>query len=302
MRKKIIIFLIGILFFLFFWSGIYLPKSEDKTQKLFLIKKGESAFEIGKNLEKENLIKNRFFFDFYVLATGKIKKLKAGVYYLNPSLSVKEISEKIFRGQTAKIKITIPEGFTLSQIEEKLGVSLSNLKVKDFKKEFNFLESAPDDVSLEGFLFPDTYYFGSQMEPKMIAKIFLKNFDKKLTPKLRKEIERQKKTIYEIVIMASILEKEVKTKEEKELAAGVLWKRLKNKMPLQVDCWPKSYKVLGLPKEPIANPGLDAILSAIYPKNSKYWYYLSLPSGKTLFSKTLKEHNFKKAKYLKNSL
>jgi len=93
------------------------------------------------------------------------------------------------------------------------------------------------------------------------------------------------------------LEKELITKEEKELAAGVLWKRLNAKMPLQVDCFLETYEKLGLPEKPICNPGLESIIAAVYPKDSLYWYYLSTPEGETIFSKTLKEHNLLKAEY-----
>lgn len=98
--------------------------------------------------------------------------------------------------------------------------------------------------------------------------------------------------------MASLLEKEVKTKEEKELAAGILWKRLESGMPLQVDAAMETYARLGLPAGPICNPGLESILASIYPESSEYWYYLSTPDGITIFSKTLEEHNIAKAKYL----
>jgi len=120
--------------------------------------------------------------------------------------------------------------------------------------------------------------------------------------------------------MASLLEKEVKTKEEKELVSGILWKRIESGIPLQVDAtiiyitdkktnkvsyeetqinsFYNTYKYRGLPKGPISNPGLDSILAALYPKESDYWYYLSTPNGQTIFSHTLEEHNIAKAKYL----
>jgi len=120
--------------------------------------------------------------------------------------------------------------------------------------------------------------------------------------------------------MASLIEKEVKTKEDKEVVSGILWKRLKNNIPLQVDATItyltgkkttkipledlqidslyNTYKYKGLPLGPICNPGLDSIKTAIYPKNSEYWYYLSTPEGATIFSKNLEEHNIAKAKYL----
>ncbi len=125
------------------------------------------------------------------------------------------------------------------------------------------------------------------------------NFNKKITPDLEAEIKRQNKDLKDIVIMASLIEKEVKTKEEKELAADVLWKRLKIGMPLQVDAALETYERQGLPEKPICNPGIVSILAAVYPKSSEYWYYLSMPEGKTIFSKTLEEHNIAKAQYLK---
>ncbi|MCD6147879.1 endolytic transglycosylase MltG [bacterium] len=326
---KIGILVGGILFLLllFFWQGIFLPKNGAKEQKLFSVKKGDSAFEIGKNLEEEKLIKSRIFFDLYVVLTNKAEKLKAGSYYLSPSFSVKEIVQKITRGQTIRIKITIPEGFRLSQIEEKLRTSLSDLKVKDFKREFSFLESAPDNASLEGFLFPDTYYFSGEETNRQIVDKFLRNFDKQLKPDLREEIKKQGKTIFEIIIMASLIEKEVRDDNEKALVSGILWKRLKSRMPLQVDATLvyicknckglnfsqmrkkigemkiidspyNTYKYLGLPPAPICNPGLESIKAAVYPKESQYWYYFSSSDGKTFFSRTLFEHNFKKARYL----
>jgi len=101
------------------------------------------------------------------------------------------------------------------------------------------------------------------------------------------------------MVMASILEKELKIKEDKEIASGLLWKRIRVGMPLQVDAFMWTYQNRGLPEFPIANPGLDSIKAALSPKDSPYWYYLSTPEGKTIFSKTLEEHNIAKAKYLK---
>ena len=123
--------------------------------------------------------------------------------------------------------------------------------------------------------------------------------------------------------MASLIEKEVKTPEDKKIVSGILWKRLENSIPLQVDATISyitgkkgdsvsieetkidspynTYKYKGLPLGPISNPGLESIIASIYPENSDYWYYLSTPEGKTIFSKTLEEHNIAKAKYLKNN-
>jgi len=301
--KKFFLILIILIFLSvsFILDEIYLPKSfKLEKEKLFLVKPGQNLFQISENLEKEGLIKNKFFFDFYIFIKGVQRKLQAGEYFLSPSESIARIAGKIISGDIAKVVVTIPEGFTVKQIEEKLNLKLPG-------------------ENLEGFLFPDTYYLPVDVTPEKVVEIMTTNFDKKMAP-FKEEIEGQGKTIFEIVIMASLLEKEVKTFEDKELVSGILWKRLKNNIPLQVDATISyitgkqttrisreetqidspynTYKYLGLPIGPICNPGIDSIKAAIYPKNSQYWYYLSTSEGKTIFSETLEEHNLAKAKYL----
>jgi len=303
---KKIKFLIGIFafsFFIsyFFWWGIFIPKDRVSNEKIFSIEKGQGLFEIGKNLKKEGLIKNEIFFDFYLIFIKKEKNLQAGKYYLSSMMNIPEIAQKIISGETAKIKVTIPEGSRVKEIEEKLGLKL------------------PGD-NLEGYLFPDTYYFPVGVSGEEVVKTMRENFEKKISP-YKEEIERSGKTLQEIITMASLIEKEVKEKEDKEIVSGILWKRLKTGIPLQVDATItyltgkkttkitledlqidspyNTYKYKGLPPGPICNPGLESILAALYPKESEYWYYLSTPEGKTIFSKTLKEHNLVKAKYLK---
>ena len=307
--RVLIIFFIILLGIFFIWQGIYLPKDLALTEnKLFSIERGQSLFKIAENLEEEDLIKNEFLFDFYIITKGMSRKLQAGDYLFNPSMSITEITKKIISGEVAKIEVTIPEGFTVKQIEERL-----NLKLPE--------------TDLEGFLFPDTYQFSYGASAEEVVRKMLDNFDKKLTSDLREEIAAQGKTIFEIVTMASLLEKEVKTKEEKEIVSGIFWKRIEEGRPLdscatiayilgggnwtfeemrkeiargkEIDSPYNTYKYLGLPLGPICNPGLESIKAAIYPKNSEYWYYFSTPEGETIFSKTLEEHNIAQAKYLK---
>jgi UPF0755 protein len=332
MSKKFFIFLILIiiLFFVrFFWQGIYLPKEKNsKEYVIFKINRGEGVKEISQNLEREKLIKRSWFFIIYNFFTCNTPKLQAGTYLLSPSMSIPEIVEKFVKGDVVKEKITILEGWTIEDIANYLqekGIlnkeDFLKATKKDFSDEFEFLKEKPKNLSLEGYLFPDTYEVKLGENSEEIINKMLKNFNSKLTQSLREEIKRKNKTIFEILIMASLLEKEVKTKEEKELVAGILWKRLENKIPLQVDATItyitgkkttkislkdiqidnpyNTYKYLGLPPGPICNPGLESILAAIYPKESDYWYYLSIPNGKTIFSKSLKEHNIAKSKYLK---
>ena len=306
LRLLIISFII-LLGIFFICQGIYLPKDSAFTEnKLFSIEKGQNLFQIAENLEKEGLIKNKFLFDFYIITKGMSRKLQAGEYYLNPSMSIVGITKKIISGEVARREVTIPEGFTIKQIEERLNLKLS-------------------ETDLEGFLFPDTYQFSYGVGAEEVVRKMLDNFDKKLTPDLRKEIAVQGKTIFEIVTMASLLEKEVKAKEEKEIVSGIFWKRIKGGRTLdscatiayilgggnwtfeemrkeiakgkKIDSPYNTYKYLGLPVGPICNPGFESILAAVYPKDSEYWYYFSTPEGETIFSKILEEHNIAQVEY-----
>jgi UPF0755 protein len=302
----IFVLLIIVIFAVCFWLA-FLPVSEDDAEQVqFSVQKGDGSKDIALNLEKENLIKWAPAFRIYIMAKGITGQLKAGEYLLSPSMTIPEIADKLVRGDIIKISVTIPEGFTVRQIEEKVGFEL------------------PGD-NLEGFLFPDTYQFSFGFSGEELVGAMKDNFDKKLTEDLREEIARQEKTIFEIVTMASLIEKEVISLEDKKLVSGILWKRLEVGMLLQVDATLaylsgqesrtfdemrrdlaslkevdsayNTYKYLGLPPGPICNPGLDSITAAVYPVESDYWYYLSTPQGETVFSKTLQEHNLARAEY-----
>lgn len=355
MRKVFIIFIIGLLIvFTFYfltidvWQGVYLPKlSGSPEKKLFSIARGETIFQIAENLEKEGLIKNKSFFEIYVILKGKRRSLQAGEYNLGPSMTIPEMTKEIVSGKAVKEKITIIEGWNLRDIGgdlenrgmfkaeelfELVGFPMIDYskaadlpKPKDFSQEFDFLKDynppTTQYMGLEGYLFPDTYEINKGDSIEKLVRKMLDNFDKKLTPDLRKEISRQGKTIFQVVTMASLLEKEVKTIEDRRLVSGILWKRLENNMPLQVDATIiyitgkrttkiskeetqidspyNTYKYRGLPMGPICNPSEESIKAAINPEPSDSFYYLSLPDGKTKFSKTLEEHNKAKQEYLK---
>lgn len=282
-------------------GAIFAPKDFDsKEEIIFHIEKGQGSKEIAFNLEKEGLIWWEPIFQIYVLSRGAAGKLQAGYYSLTPAMNIPQITEKFATGDIIKIKITIPEGFTSEQILQKL----QKLTISEI-------------VSLgeyEGYLFPDTYEITYGMEGEKIIEMMKNNFHKKTA---------DLKITPEIVIMASLLEKEVKTKEDKKIVSGIFWKRLEIVKPLEscatiafikgVDLWRYSYEDtriespyntylnLGLPPGPICNPGLESIQAAVYPKDSNYWYYLSTPEpeGETIFSETLEEHNYAKAKYLR---
>lgn len=334
MKKSIfrIIYVFGFLFVIFcFYSvwEVFVPAQPGARDAVnYVAEKGKGDEDIAWDLEKQGIIKNRYFFEAYVVLTFQHSKLQAGKYAFSPGMSVYQIVKKLAKGDVVKNKITIIEGWDINDIakyfEEKeicTKDEFISLAANDYSLEFNFLAEKPKEISLEGYLFPDTYEISHGESVEEVLKNIIANFEKKITPELKQEILAQKKSVFEIITMASIIEKEVKTLEDKKIVSGILWKRRETGMPLQVDSTVNyitgknhksaliadilidspynTYKYKGLPLGPISNPGMDSILAAIYPIESKYWYYLSALSGKTIFSETFKKHEIARDKYLR---
>ena len=338
--RKWLYFLAGILFLLivvlaagsaYVWHEIAVPADSHNSQTAtFQVKKGESVKTIAANLRQENFIKSEFWFETYVWYKKQGSNLQAGEYALSPDLSIPEILQIITGGRVVpnETSITFPEGFTVKQIEARLqdsglasAAGLAGQKIDGFQVQYKFLSEVSPNASLEGFLFPDTYRFKKDVSQDEIIKKFLENFDRKLQPDWRAEIERQGKSIYQIVTMASIVQQEALNTDEMPTIAGIFWNRLSIGMPLQSDVTVNyatgkklrqvtdadlkfdspynTYMYKGLPPAPIANPGVEAIKAAIYPKASDYLYFLHPLNSSAVYSKTLDEHNKNKAKYLK---
>jgi len=274
MKKKLIFI---ILFFVITIPllAVFLPKNYNSSE-IFIIKKGEGSKEISVNLEKKGLIWWGPAFRAFTLLSGAQGRLQSGGYKIEGAMNTPAMVKKFVLGDVVKDKITFPEGFDAKQIYQQLS-GITEVGLADLEAN-------------EGYLFPDTYEIPYGIGSQEVIRIMTNNFDKKTAGlKITKED----------IVMASIIEREVRTKEDKELVSGILWKRLRVGMPLQVDAAPKTYEEKGLPAGPICNPGLESITAAVYPKTSQYWYFLSTPEGKTIFSRTLDEHNIAKAKYLK---
>src|SRR3990167_9683105 len=201
-----------------------------------------------------------------------------------------------------EIAVTIPEGFNVGQIGEtfeKLGIFSKNV----------FVSAAQ---SQEGYLFPDTYRFYKDAKPEDVIKKMRDHFDKKITPEILDQIKLKHKTLRDIIIMASILEEEVKSAEDRKIVAGILWKRLDLDMALNVDSALtyifgkasaeltesdlkidsryNTYRYRALPPTPLSNPGTDAVSAAMNPTKTKYFYYLTGKDGKTYYAATLDGH------------
>jgi UPF0755 protein len=307
-----------------------------QNEGFFVISRGDNVLQIAGNLQNQGYIGSRIIFIFEAVKLGDERKMKAGRYQIKKGSSNEDLIQEFTKFQSVPINILIAPGKTTQDVaqilsqnnlagkDEFLNLVLNKSGQADFYSEllqkYSFLSDKPKDAGLEGYLFPDNYLVDLQTSDQDIVKQILDNFDKKLTADERKEIKKQNRTIFQTIIMASILEKEVKTYTDKQMVSGILWKRTDNNFPLEVDstlmyfltsAHPSSidknidspyntYNHAGLPAGPICNPGQDSIMAAIYPKSSNYWFYLSAPNGKTIFAETLGQHLINKAKYLTN--
>lgn len=338
------VIIIAVLFLFWLRVGMYSPlNAGDSSVVTFNIKKGEGVTDIGANLQQKGLIKNKLLFQLYVSGKGISKKLKAGDYSFSPNMSIAQIANKIASGEIEKKKLTILDGWNLRDVawllEGQEIIKAENFYkiagfpaadftkltqseiVAEYVKKYSFFSDKPVSAGLEGYLFPDTYEISASDSAEVFLDKALANFDEKLNSKMRDEIASQKKTIFEVLTMASLLEKEGNNLKDKKEISGILWKRLAIGMPLQVDATIgyitlnktinitrtelavdspfNTYKFKGLPIGPICNPGLDSIKAAIYPAQNDYWYYLSTRSGQMIYSRTYEDHLIAKAKYLR---
>ena len=292
-----------------YWQIFSGVSTDNKNPVLFQIKQGQSWTQVAENLENAGLIRSDKVFLIYAkLAYGEAK-IYPGRYRIPEGTGIKEIIKIITNPDKTEISITIPEGFGVRDIDERLadmGLIIAG----------EFTTAA---LQYEGFLFPDTYnVYNSNFKPEDLIKKMQNNFFKKLMPELLQEIKKQKRELKEIITIASILEKEVKTEKDMPIVAGILWKRIKNNWPLQADATllygkditeisakelkednpHNTYKYKGLPPTPIGNPGIATIRSAIFPQESKYWFYLTDSEGNVHYAATNEEQNENRRKYL----
>ncbi|MFH0840822.1 MAG: endolytic transglycosylase MltG [bacterium] len=306
--------------------------STAEAQK-FVIAKGETVSDIAQNLAEQGLIKSEFWFKVFVKQAKEQASLQAGEYMIDGNVDIKKIVAMLSAGEVVDQEkiFLIKEGLSNKEMEAELteqGLpncsSIFGVQVKNLSTDYqiySFLKEVPAGNDLEGFLFPDTYkiFATAGCEDLMIR--MLNNFEQKVNDDLKQEIKRQGKTLYEVIIIASLLEKEVRSEKDMKIVSGIFWDRISNRQPLQscatlayilgenkpqytvedtkIQSPYNTYQNQGLPPSPVSNPGLQAIQAAVYPTETNYNYFLSRPdTGETIFSKTYDEHIQNKAKYL----
>lgn len=283
-------------------------KSEKST--IFAVNKGDGVREISSNLKKKGLIKNQIIFFLIVKQLTLDRKIQAGDFRLSPKMTATEIAQNLTHG-TLDIWITIPEG--------KRGEEVAEILAKQFRTYDPSWRS--NLISNEGYLFPDTYLIPKDADINTIISIMTNNFNAKIKSV---NLSQNDNRLRQIIIIASLIEREALIDQEKPIIASVIANRLKAGMSLDIDAtlqyikgkdvngkwWGipsiedkeinspyNTYKNSGLPPFPISNPGLEAIKAALNPQNSNYYYYIHDSSGNVHFAKTLEEHNSNVKKY-----
>jgi UPF0755 protein len=358
---KLLKFTLFFSFLLAVWLFFSILQSERATvyPVEFEITAGMDVRDIARMLESRGVIANQWSFLLYSWLTGEFRGIQVREYELKSSMRLIDVlrmlNEPQWRNDWSEVTVTLTEGMTAEDMAEYLWGIFSTFPdplpshtftgdPERFNREFmkmvsmgdsltnqySFLSTLPKGASLEGYLFPDTYKFYQNSSSVQIVERMLNNFNIRLSTDLRSEIEKQGKSLHEFLTLASILEKEVQTYEDKQLVADIFYRRMLENMPLQadstvnyatkkarpsisledslVDSPYNTYKYRGLPPGPICNPGLNSIRAALYPKSNAYWYFLTseIPDGSEMdsgtpivvYSETFEEHVMNKNKYL----
>lgn len=312
----------------FWWRWAVSPVSEKPGQsQIFVIHKGESLSLTAQRLKDAGLVRDASAFKLLILAKGLSGEIQAGDFRVNPSWSTEEIAYLLTHG-SLDIWLIFPEGWRREEFGRRLAANLD---------EFSYPQFIQLTDELEGYLFPDTYLIPKDASPSSAIKIFTNNFEKKYSLELESVAEKKGLTENEVIILASIVERECRAEGDRSIVAGILLKRWQENWPLQADAtvqyavansrqldnwtieelnnfdwWEpvkksdlginssyNTYEYRGLPPGPICNPGLASIEAVIYPQETDYWFYLSDTKGEVHYAKTDKEHEENIEKYLK---
>lgn len=297
------------------------PRYRDTGPRVVEIKRDTGSSAIADLLKERGIIQDRFLFVLFTMLRGSSQQLKAGEYEFSSSMGLLDVIRILEQGRVLVHKVTIPEGSTVWQIA-------SLLDAEGLVDKEQFLELVmdssmatyyvPEASTLEGFLFPDTYHFIKGIDPEDIVEDIVERFFREITREHERRAEELGMSLYEIVTLASIIEKEAVLDREKPIIAGVFYNRLRRGMRLQADPTVlygrthrgrirqrdlrakhpyNTYLRNGLPPGPIANPGAEALRAALYPARVSYLYFVSKNDGTHYFSRTLREHQRAVRKY-----
>ncbi|MDO8610384.1 MAG: endolytic transglycosylase MltG [bacterium] len=319
MKKfSIVIIVLVVIFlssYLYYREGTLPVNKSDISSKIFVVQKGDSLNTIAKNLQNEGFIRNKIVFYAIIKKLGIERTIQAGDFRLSPSMDANTIAKNLTHG-TQDVWLTLIEG---TRKEEMAHVIAQNFDIP----ESEFIKNAQ-----EGYLFPDTYLVPREATATSIIDMMEKNFNSKFDINLQKTAQEKGLNPKQVVILASMVEKEARKEVDRPIIAGIIIKRLQDDWMLNIDAtiqyavgyqpeektwWKKylslddlkinslynTYEHTGLPPDPICNPGLASIKAVVYADTTTpYMYYLSDKNGQMHYAATLEEHNANVTKYL----
>lgn len=282
------------------------------------IQEGLSTAEIAERLAEKGIIGSSLKFRILARLRGYDDKLRPGSYSFTADMSDDDVFAKLLTGEKKLVKFTVPEGFGVKEIAERLyNLDLANkedfLKAAEDFAPYDYMRKRKNVLfAAEGFLFPDTYTVESDMEIDELLDLMAGTFDQQLKPEMRIQAEKMGLSVYDLITLASLVEREVRFPEDRPIVAQVLLKRLKMNMPLQTDATlqylmdaPKedvtiedtqidspynTYQHTGLPPGPIANPGMASIEAVLHPAETDYLYFVADRQGHNHYAYTYEEH------------
>ncbi len=313
--------------------GVHLALASSAEPVFVQVQPGDSAASIGRRLAQARVIDSARSFQLLAAATGDAGRLESGEYEFNPGTSVLDAIDRIHNGLVSTRVVTVPEGLRMEQIADLLD-KRGIVSAADFlsaakallplnnSPEAALIASRPAGASLEGYLYPATYSFPHNLTPQDIVQMMVKALADRLTPDLVDQARQEGLTVYQVLIFASIVEREAVLPEERPVIASVYLNRYHQDMPLQADptvqyavtqqqgdvsqygYWKSdltrqdlqsaseynTYTKKGLPPGPICNPGIDSILAVLHPASTDYLFFVARPDGSHAFSKTFEEH------------
>lgn len=323
----LIILVLGAVYLVYsgYSSAIRFALNPSGTDRIVIsVPEGATGSDVAELLHEKRLIKSPTVFNFYLRQHELSSEIKAGRFVFQENFDLPKLVDILVSGKSSEFAVTLLEGWTVKQIGEKLE-SDGLTTLEDFTKclsecefDFNFL---PTD-SLEGYLYPDTYFVNpaSYSDEAFIARL-ISTLKSKLTDDDWTAINSSKRPFSDIMIMASIVEREERSDKERSTVAGILWNRFDagsglgadatllyglgrtgggiTYEDLQLDSPYNTRKFAGLPPTPICNPSISSIHAALYPEETDYWYYLHDSDGLIHYARTLDEHNVNKSRYIR---
>lgn len=318
-----ILMITGLLTAFFWWQINLRPVSNVNAEPVIIVvKKGQATGETAEALKKAGLIRSPLVFKLWVRQQGLGTKMQAGTFKLSPSMSLPEIGREMTQG-TLDVWVTLKEGSRREEMAEAIEKAYKEQGITFDKQQFLALTA-----NKEGYLFPDTYLMAVEATPAQLVSMLENTLMKKIEGEILTEIGKSGRSLQEVMIMASLVEREARGYEDRQKVAGILWKRLQNDWLLQVDAtlqyalgydrnketwWPvptgahksiaspyNTYQNAGLPPTPISNPSLSSIKATVFPVETDYWFYISDRTGQTMhYAATLAEHNSNIDRYLR---